>query len=355
MPAFRALAIPFCWSCLLKKAAFLMIVRNAQCIATDISKTTPPMATRAIISRTMAVPDFQTLMLPLLKFAADGQQHSLAEARERLATEFSLTIEDRATLLPSGRQRVFDNRVAWAKVYLQRAGLLESPRRAVFVISGLGRQALNSNPARIDIRFLEQFPQFKEFRYGKKEQEVEDSSAATIQSEATPEEVLESGYQRIRSELATELLQRVKGASPQFFEQLVVELLLRMGYGGSRQEAGRAIGKAGDEGLDGIITEDRLGLDAIYLQAKRWEGTVGRPEIQKFVGALHGKRARKGVFITTGTFSSEAKEYVAHIDPKIALIDGEKLATLMIDFKLGVTQVASYEIHRIDSDYFVEE
>lgn len=166
--------------------------------------------------------------------------------------------------------------------------------------------------------------------------------------------MLESAHQQIRGDLATDLLKRIKADTPTFFERLVVELLVKMGYGGSRKEAGKALGKSGDEGIDGIINEDRLGLDTIYLQAKRWEGTVGRPEIQKFVGALHGKRARKGVFITTGKYSTEAREYVFNIDPKVVLIDGQELAELMIDFGLGVTTTATYEVKRVDSDYFGE-
>jgi len=279
----------------------------------------------------------------------------MMEAREALAAEFHLTAEDRTALLPSGRQAVFDNRVAWAKVYLQRAGLLDSPRRGHFRISERGRDVLRDPPERVTVKYLERFPEFVEFRSATKERrEAGEQSSADVEGE-TPEETLESAYQRLRSDMAADLLGRVKACSPQFFERLVVELLLRMGYGGSRKEAGEAIGRAGDEGIDGIINEDRLGLDVIYLQAKKWDGTVGRPEIQKFVGALHGKRAKKGIFITTGTFSSEAAQYVATIDPKVVLIDGQQLANLMIDWNVGVSPVASYETKRIDSDYFTEE
>lgn len=277
----------------------------------------------------------------------------MTDVREALAAEFHLTVEDRAALLPSGRQAIFDNRVAWAKVYLQRAGCLESPQRGHFRISERGLDLLRDPPERITVKYLQRFAEFVRFRTPKERPEAPDREEGT--EGETPEETLETAYQRLRSDMAADLLTRVKSCTSQFFERLVVELLLGMGYGGSRKEAGEAIGRAGDEGIDGIISEDRLGLDVIYLQAKKWDGTVGRPEIQKFVGALQGKRARKGIFITTGTFSSEATQYVATIDPKVVLIDGQQLANLMIDWNVGVAPVASYEIKRIDSDYFAEE
>jgi len=303
----------------------------------------------------VAVPDFQSLMMPLLRIAQDGQEHSLAEARDVLAAEFKLSDTDREEPLPSGRQSKFSNRVAWAKSYLQQAGLLLSPRRGHFQISDRGREALKSSPARIDIKFLEQYPEFVEFRSPKGDTAEVPSQIPSVQPEPeTPEEALEVAHLKMRRGLASELLTRVKAASPQFFERLVVELLLKMGYGGSRRDAGQAIGRSGDEGIDGVISEDRLGLDVVYLQAKKWDGTVGRPEIQRFVGALHGKRAKKGVFITTGTFSAEAAAYVDHIDPKVVLIDGRRLAELMIDFDLAVNTSATYSVKRLDSDYFDE-
>jgi restriction system protein len=289
--------------------------------------------------------------------AGDGQQHSLEEAREALARQFGLTPDERNELLPSGRQRRFDNRVAWAKSFLDKARLLDTPRRAHFQITDRGRQLLAENPKRIDILLLERYEEFREFRAV----QPKSPGAATVERHqgenqaSTPEELLEQAYQSIRADLATEVLTRVKSGSSQFFENLVVELLLKMGYGGDRAEAGRAIGGVGDEGIDGIISEDRLGLDTIYIQAKRWEGTVGRPEIQKFVGALHGKRARKGVFITTGTFSPDARDYVSRIDPRVVLIDGRELASYMLDLDLGVTPKATYQVKRIDSDYFSDE
>ena len=301
----------------------------------------------------MAVPDFQSLMLPLLRIADDGNEHPLAEARARLGGEFKLTQADQDELLPSGRQSRFGNRVAWAKVYLEQGGLLLSPRRGHFQISERGREVLKAPPTRIDIKFLTQYPEFVEFRTPKSE-----GQPGPVPPEApdavTPEEALEAAHAKIETSLASEVLTRVKAGSPAFFERLVVELLLKMGYGGSRADAGQAVGKAGDEGIDGIISEDRLGLDVVYLQAKRWEGSVGRPEIQKFVGALHGKRAKKGVFITTGSFSPDAVAYVEHIDPKVVLMDGRRLAELMIAFEVGVATARTFHVKRVDSDYFEE-
>ena len=303
----------------------------------------------------MAVPGFQSLMLPLLRIAGDGREHSLAEARETLAGEFKLSAAEQDEPLPSGRQSKFANRVAWAKSYLQQAGLVVSPRRGHFQLADRGRSVLASPPARIDIKFLEQYPEFVEFRTPRSDgaDVIVEAPAARPEAE-TPEEALEAAHLKMRMGLASELLTRVKGASPHFFERLVVELLVKEGYGGSRRDAGQAIGRSGDEGIDGVISEDRLGLDVVYLQAKRWAGTVGRPEIQRFVGALHGKRAKKGVFITTGTFSGEALGYVEHIDPKVVLVDGRRLADLMMDYDVGVNTSATYSVKRVDSDYFDE-
>lgn len=208
--------------------------------------------------------------------------------------------------------------------------------------------------ASIDIAVLEQYPEFVEFRYERKSGK-KTVKEAVVDSQETPEETLQSSYQSIRSDLVGDLLARIGDNSPEFFESLVVDLMLAMGYGGSKLDAGQALGKSGDEGIDGIIKEDKLGLDIVYLQAKRWEGSIGRPEIQKFVGALHGKRAKKGVFITTSNFSQEAMSYVSTIDPKVVLIDGQMLAELMIDHGLGVSTVTSYEIKRVDLDYFEGE
>ena len=301
------------------------------------------------------MPGFQDITLPLLRIAGDGREHSLANTRSKLAAELGLSEEDQRELLPSGRQSRFANRVAWAKVYLAQAGLLLSPKRGHFRISELGESILRDPPTRIDIKYLERFPGIVEFRKGKGESEKSPGDDPTGAGIETPEETLESAHLRINSSLAAELLERVKAVTPQFFERLVVDLLLKMGYGGARTDAGEVLGRSGDEGIDGIISEDRLGLDIVYLQAKKWEkGSVGRPEVQKFVGALHGKRAKKGVFITTSTFSDGALAYVEHIEPKVVLIDGLHLAELMIDYEVGVSTVRTYKVKRVDSDFFEE-
>ncbi|MFM6171784.1 restriction endonuclease [Sphaerospermopsis sp. LEGE 00249] len=297
-------------------------------------------------------------MLPLLQYAGDGKEHSLRDAITFLADVFNLSDEERKELLSSGQQAVFDNRVGWARTHLKKAGLLESPKRGFFQITNRGKEILKQNNPEINVKFLNQFPEFIEFKTIKKDNDKSESEITEDSEilETTPQESIEFGYQKIRKELELELLNRVKSCSPDFFERLVVDLLVKMGYGGSRRDAGRAIGKAGDGGIDGIIKEDKLGLDIVYIQAKRWDNTVvGRPEIQKFVGALHGQRARKGVFITTSKFSQDAREYVSIIDSKIVLIDGQELAQLMIDNHVGVSTVSIYEIKKIDSDYFTDE
>lgn len=299
----------------------------------------------------MPIPDFQTIMLPLLRVMSDGQEHSIQELTDRLAKEFSLSEEELRELLPSGKQTIFYNRVGWAKTYLSKTRLLEMTRRSYYRITDRGKQVLSTNPPRIDLKFLEQFPEYLEFREREGDRR-KPKQPKFDEEERTPEEILEEAYQEIKNSLAQELLNLVKESHPSFFERLVVELLVKMGYGGSRRDAARAVGQAGDEGIDGIIDEDRLGLDTIYIQAKRWDNVVGRPEIQKFVGALMGKRAKKGIFITTSTFSNEAINYVSNIDSKVVLIDGKRLAELMIDYDVGVTTVSTYQLKRVDSDYF---
>lgn len=305
----------------------------------------------------MAVPDFQSLMLPLLKFSADGEEHTMQEAREGLAEIMGLTHEDLEERLPSGRQSTFANRVAWAKVYLTQAGVLESPKRGKFHISDRGRKILSEGRDRISIKYLERFEEFQEFRQASNKNRTQKVTHATDDdtSPTTPEETLEQAYQQLRDEVANELLHLIKGNTPEFFEKLVVHLIVSMGYGGSVKEAGKATRKTADEGIDGVIKEDRLGLETIYLQAKRWEAAVGRPEIQKFVGALHGQRAKKGVFITTSRFSKEALDYVGQIDPKVVLIDGADLVQLMIDHGVGVSSAALYEVKKVDTDFFIED
>lgn len=303
----------------------------------------------------MAVPDFQRLMLPLLLFCADGKEHTNREALDALAREFGLSEEDQKALLPSGQQCVFDNRVAWARAHMKMAGLLENIRRGVFRITERGQEVLDKKPTEITVRFLRQFRDYESAREKHKENRQTSTSPATEDRETeTPAERLEEAYQTLRENLASEILAQLKSASPIFFEKVVVEVLVKMGYGGSRKDAGQAIGRSGDEGIDGIIKEDRLGLDIIYIQAKKWEDPVSRPEIQKFAGALQGKRARKGIFITTSRFCDTAREFAANIESKIILIDGQQLAQYMIDFGVGVATDAVYEVKRLDSDYFTD-
>ena len=302
----------------------------------------------------MAIPDYQTCMLPFLQYLGDGQEHSLREAEEALAEHFKLSPSERAELLPSGQQGIFKNRIGWARTYLKKAALIEAPRRAVFKITDRGLQTLASRPDRIDARFLEQWPEFIEFRDASRPLSETSPPVELLPTKTTPEEAIELAYQGLREQLGQELLARILLCSPTFFEQLVVELLVKMGYGGSRRDAGERIGQTGDGGIDGIIKEDRLGLDTIFIQAKRWQGSVGRPEIQKFVGALQGQRAKKGVFITTSSYTAEAIDYTSRIDTKVVLIDGRQLSALMMDFDVGVSVSASYVVKRIDSDYFEE-
>ena len=302
----------------------------------------------------MTIPDYQTLMLPLLKFVGDKREHSLWETIDKLAAQFNLTDRERRELLSSGRQAVFDNRVGWARTYMKKAGLIESTRRGYFRITNRGVNVLKQNPPKIDVRFLFDFEEFRQFKTFRRERPIRPREIEE-EPERTPEEALESAYQNLRNELANELLQQIKTSSPSLFEKIVVELLVEMGYGGSRKDAGEAIGRVGDEGIDGIIKEDRLGLDIIYIQAKRWGNTVGRPEIQRFAGALQGQRARKGIFITTSNFSREAHDYASSIDSKIVLIDGDQLAQFMIDHNIGVSLVTNYEVKKLDSDYFMED
>ena len=228
-------------------------------------------------------------------------------------------------------------------------------QRGIYRITDQGQALLLQNPARIDLKLLDQFPGHREFRTSGRKEADSQTVLNPVDNTLTPEEHITLGYQQIRDELADQLLQKTKECPPAFFEQLVVDLLLAMGYGGSRVNAGKAIGRSGDGGIDGTINEDKLGLDVIYIQAKRWEAVVGRPEIQKFAGALQGQRARKGVFITTSSFTKDARDYAAAIESKIILIDGEELSKLMIDHGVGVTEVATYSVKRIDSDYFVQE
>ncbi len=304
----------------------------------------------------MPIPDYQSIMLPLLKLTGDGETHAILEAINTLADTLGIDDVDRLQRLPSGKQRMFDNRVRWAKTYLMKAGLLECPARGYFAISDRGIEVLGKPPSHIDVEFLLRYPEFQEFRGGSGSvtsgrSGVPESSVSV----ATPEELLEATVGELRASLAKELLDNVKSASPQFFERLVVMLLVAMGYGGSHRDAGQAIGGSGDGGIDGLIKEDRLGLDVIYLQAKRWENTVGSKIVREFAGSLEGMRAQRGVLITTSVFSREAREFVTKIEKKIILIDGDKLTELMIDHNVGVSAIASYEVKKVDIDFFIDE
>lgn len=306
------------------------------------------------------IPTYQEIMLPLLQELADGKEHTSTDLYKVLADRFGLTEEERTQLMSTGRQPLFHNRVGWAQTYLKKAGLLEAPKRGSYRITNRGLEVLSQKPASITADYLMRFPEFAEFRTGSSDSDtrgsgIPDETPSEVKDESTPEELLELGYRRMRQSLADELLRRIKSCSPEFFERLVVDLLVRMGYGGSQSDAGKAIGKSGDGGIDGIIKEDRLGLDVIYIQAKRWDGSVGRPEIQKFVGALQGHRAKKGVFLTTSTFTKEALEYVRMVDARIVLVSGKELAELMIDHGVGVTSYVTYEIKKLDQDYFLDE
>ena len=306
----------------------------------------------------MAIPDYQTLMLPVLRATADGSEHQMKELISSLIDKYDMTEEEKTQLLPSGAAHVFGSRVAWAKTYLKQAGLLSSPRRGVFVITASGKELLAKNPSNIDNNTLNGYKAFRDFRERSRTTDNDSANSQPVVElplEQTPEDAMAAAYKRLRSELEAELLEQVSKASPTFFEQVVVDLVVAMGYGGSRQDAGRAIGKSGDGGVDGIIKEDKLGLDAIYLQAKRWEATVGRPEIQKFAGALQGLRATKGIFITTSSYSRDALEYVQQIASKIILIDGKTLVRYMAEHNVGVSTVGRYEIKSVDSDYFESE
>jgi restriction system protein len=300
---------------------------------------------------TMPIPDYQDCMLPLLDAVSDSKERTVREVTDALADRFGLTQDERKEMLPSGQQSVIANRVGWAKTYLKKAGLLMQPSRGVICITEEGMAVLRQNLARIDTDFLRQYPAFTDFIDRSTSEPTTEAKLAS----ATPEESLESSYLALRNALVDEVLDRVKSCSPPFFERLVVELLVAMGYGGSRADAGQAVGRTGDGGIDGIIKEDKLGLDVVCVQAKRWEKTVGRPEVQAFAGAMEGFRARKGVLITTASFSKEAREYVKFIERKLVLIDGNELAKLMIDHGIGVETAQTYVIKKVDLDYFTDE
>lgn len=298
----------------------------------------------------MPIPDYQSCLLPLLQYGDDNREYRLKDAVQELADKFHLTHEEVNEFLPSGQQSVFINRLGWAGTYLKKAGLLFSPRRGYLKITSRGQDVLKQRPSVINNRFLMQFEEFRVFIDRPKSEDAPEEP--TLDTSQTPHESLQIAYDRLRSGLVTEILQSLKAIDPNKFEKIVVDVLVKMGYGGNRKDAGQAIGRSGDGGIDGIIKEDHLGLGKIYIQAKRWDATIGRPEVQAFAGALQGQRSKKGILISTSDFTKMAHDYVKNLDSTIVLIDGATLANLMIDAGVGVATVESYEIKRIDSDYF---
>lgn len=304
----------------------------------------------------MAVPDFQTIMRPLLVGVSDGNDHEMASIRASVAAHFGLSDDDLAEELPSGRSKTFNNRVGWATTYLYRTGLLERPRRSTYRMTDRGRAVLLAEPDRVDLKVLSRFPELQEFRQPRNDSAPQSRPDATSEADArTPEEQIDSAYRALSSALAADLLDRIHEQSPGFFEQLVLDVLHAMGYGGSHDHAVEKLGQSGDAGVDGVIREDELGLDLIYVQAKRWKDPVGRPEIQKFFGALHGQRATKGVFITTSRFSADAATYAENVTPRVILVDGAHLTRLMISYGVGVSPAKTYVLKRADLDYFADD
>jgi len=305
------------------------------------------------------VPDYQTIMLPLLQFTSDNQPHKFRDSIEALSKHFNLTEKEKKILLPSGTQALFDNRVGWARFYLTKAGLLKSIKRGTHQITEQRLKYLSTQPKKITTKDLEQIKEFQEFltavKKGKGTDEEKDISNGYDKDHTqTPEEALEYAYLKIKKDLSRDLIETIKNCSPSFFEKLVIDLLIKMGYGGSRKDAGKAIGRSGDGGIDGMIKEDKLGLDAIYNQAKKWDNPVPVREIRDFAGALLSKKARKGIFISTSNFPNSAYDFVKSIEHKIILIDGEKLTDLMFEYNVGLSIQSNYEIKKIDSDYFEE-
>lgn len=308
----------------------------------------------------MPIPNYQALMLPLLKEAAEGEA-TVPQIADKVAEHFQLSPEERGRLRPGGRQTVLHNRLHWAKLYLSKAGLLERPSRGRFRVTEAGRTLLAQQPTHIDNNFLDQYPGFHEFRVGQPnagDVAVEPGpGAAAVANVATPEEQIDEAYAALQSSLRSALLTRILENSPEFFEAIIVDLLVAMGYGGSHRNAAERLGRTGDGGVDGIINEDRLGLDRIYIQAKRWaaDHPVGRPDVQGFLGSLVGRGATKGVFVTTSSYSAQAKDFVSNLTQRIVLIDGYGLADLMIEHNVGVRTSRNVEFKRIDEDFFSEE
>ena len=304
----------------------------------------------------MSIPDFQSVMLPIMEIASDKNIHSSRDIITNLSTKYKLTEEEKNELLPSGKQPIFENRIGWAKTHLKKAGLLIYPKRGCIQITERGLSLLGKKPQLIDMKTLKQFDEYNEFIKITNEDKTNEDIVNENETH-TPEELMEKVFLNIKRTLADEILEKIRNVSPSFFEKLVVDLLVKMGYGGSMKDAGKAIGKTNDEGIDGTIKEDKLGLDVIYIQAKRWKegNVVGRPELHKFVGALAGQGAKKGIFITASTFTKEALDYTPKNETKIILIDGIQLAELLIEYNVGVSSQQTYEIKKIDNDYYGED
>ncbi len=305
----------------------------------------------------MPVPGYQEFMLPILKLAGDSREHTVSEAMETLARQLQISEADRDILLPSGKQTRFYNRVIWAVTYLYKSRLVEKVGRGRFKVAPRGLEVLTKNPGRIDNAFVEQFDEFRAFKT-RKSKDVPSGKGDTAENtevaeaDVTPDERLDAAYKELRETLADDLLDRVRSSSPKFFEHLVVDLLVAMGYGGPHASTAQVVGKSGDGGIDGVIPEDRLGLDMVYLQAKKWENAVGPDEIRKFVGSLGEQKAHKGVFITSGAYTSGARQAAERANAKVVLIDGEQLVELMIDHGVGVADHKAYVVKKLDSDYF---
>lgn len=308
----------------------------------------------------MAIPKYETLMLPLLRLLSDDQPHKISDLASVLENEFDLSESERLEMLPSGRVTTFRSRVHWAATYMSQAGLVQRPKRGWIEITQNGKHVLDENPLSLNTKYLERFPAFIDFRT---RSGIKDTSPATqngvpsaiaAEDPMTPEESLEASYQSITQQLADELLEKLKQGSPRFFERVVVDLLVAMGYGGSKPSVAKAVGKSGDEGIDGVINEDKLGLDVVYIQAKRWTNPVGSPTVHQFTGSLEGKKANKGVLITTSTFTKDAQQFVGLIGKRVVLIDGPMLANFMIEHDVGVTTASTFVVKRIDGDYFEE-
>jgi restriction system protein len=307
----------------------------------------------------MAIPDYQTLMLPVLGIAGDGAEHRIRDVIDQLGGKYGLTEEERRKLIPSGRQPMFDNRVHWAKAYLIQAKLLEATQRGRFRITDRGKEALATRPARIDNNYLQRFPEFVEFRRRTPEALDQTPIAADVEvtsSAATPDELLRSTVKQIEETLKKELLDRVIASPAAFFERLIVDLLLAMNYGFSREDAGQVVGKSGDGGIDGVIYQDQLGLDRVYIQAKKYapDNAVSEPEIRAFTGSLGAAKADRGVFVTTSYFTQPALNFAERHPFRIVLIDGKKLADLMLEHDVGARKVETLHLKKLDEDFFLD-